>query len=55
MTKLNVYYDKDCDLKLIKDKKVLYIGFGSQAHAHALNLRESGVKEIKVALRENSQ
>jgi ketol-acid reductoisomerase len=50
---LNVYYDKDCDLNLIKSKKVAMIGFGSQGHAHAENLRDSGV-EVVVGLREGS-
>ena len=45
-----VYYDKDCDLSLIKSKKVAMIGFGSQGHAHAENLRDSGV-EVIVGLR----
>lgn len=44
--KLNVYYDKDCDLGLIRSKKVAIIGFGSQGHAHAENLRDSGVSVI---------
>lgn len=43
---LRVYYDKDCDLNLIKKKKVAVIGFGSQGHAHAENLRDSGVEVI---------
>lgn len=47
---LNVYYDKDCDLSLIKSKKVAMIGFGSQGHAHAENLRDSGV-EVCIGLR----
>jgi ketol-acid reductoisomerase len=47
---LNVYYDKDCDIELIKSKKVAMIGFGSQGHAHAENLRDSGV-EVVVGLR----
>lgn len=47
---LNVYYDKDCDIELIKSKKVAMIGFGSQGHAHAENLRDSGV-EVIVGLR----
>ncbi|EPA2463685.1 ketol-acid reductoisomerase, partial [Campylobacter jejuni] len=37
---ITVYYDKDCDLNLIKSKKVAIIGFGSQGHAHAMNLRD---------------
>jgi ketol-acid reductoisomerase len=40
---LNVYYDKDCNIDIIKSKKVAMIGFGSQGHAHAENLRDSGV------------
>ncbi len=51
---MKVFYDSDADLNLIKTKKVCIIGYGSQGHAHALNLRDSGVKEIVVALRENS-
>ncbi|MEA1918495.1 MAG: ketol-acid reductoisomerase [Campylobacterota bacterium] len=47
---LNVYYDKDCNIDLIKSKKVAMIGFGSQGHAHAENLRDSGV-EVCVGLR----
>jgi len=53
-TSMNIYYDKDCDPDLIKGKKVVIIGYGSQGHAHANNLKESGVSEIKVALREGS-
>ncbi|WP_300363400.1 ketol-acid reductoisomerase [Hydrogenimonas sp.] len=48
---LNVYYDKDCDISIIQSKKVAMIGFGSQGHAHAENLRDSGV-EVVVGLRE---
>ncbi len=51
---MKVYYDKDADLNIIKSKKVAIIGYGSQAHAHALNLKESGVQNIKIALREGS-
>ncbi|HEO99055.1 MAG: ketol-acid reductoisomerase [Campylobacterales bacterium] len=47
---LNVYYDKDCDLSIIKSKTVAMIGFGSQGHAHAENLRDSGV-EVVIGLR----
>lgn len=47
---LNVYYDKDCDISLIQSKKVAMIGFGSQGHAHAENLRDSGV-EVCIGLR----
>jgi len=42
MSTLNVYYDKDCDISIIKSKVVAMIGFGSQGHAHAENLRDSG-------------
>jgi len=48
---ITVYYDKDCDLSIIKSKKVAMIGFGSQGHAHAENLRDSGV-EVIVGLKE---
>ena len=51
---MKVYYDADCDLGLIKDKKVAIIGYGSQGHAHAQNLRDSGVKEVAIALRPGS-
>ena len=51
---MRVYYDRDADVNLIKDKKVCVIGFGSQGHAHAMNLKDSGVKEIAVALRSGS-
>ena len=52
MSSLNVYYDKDCDINIIKSKTVAMIGFGSQGHAHAENLRDSGV-EVIVGLRKN--
>src|SRR6201990_3417935 len=52
---MRVYYDRDADLNLIKGKKVAIVGYGSQGHAHALNLRDSGVKEVVVALRKGSQ
>jgi ketol-acid reductoisomerase len=52
---MRVYYDRDADINLIKGKKVAIIGYGSQGHAHALNLRDSGVKEVAVALRKSSQ
>ena len=52
---MRVYYDRDADLNLVKDKKVAIIGYGSQGHAHALNLRDSGVKDVAVALRKTSQ
>ncbi|OCL83164.1 Ketol-acid reductoisomerase [Arcobacter porcinus] len=48
---VNVFYDKDCNIELIKSKKVAMIGFGSQGHAHAENLRDSGV-EVVVGLRQ---
>ncbi len=51
---MRVYYDRDADANLIKGKKVVIIGYGSQGHAHAANLRDSGVAEIKVALRSGS-
>src|SRR5687767_7133722 len=51
---MRVYYDRDADLNLIKGKKVAIIGYGSQGHAHALNLRDSGVKDVAVALRKGS-
>src|SRR5436309_686025 len=51
---MRVYYDRDADLNLVKGKKVAIIGYGSQGHAHALNLRDSGVKEVTVALRKGS-
>ena len=51
---MRVYYDSDADVNLIKTKKVLIVGYGSQGHAHAANLRDSGVKDIAVALREGS-
>ena len=50
---INVYYDKDCDLSLIQGKKVTIIGYGSQGHAHANNLKDSGV-DVTVALRPGS-
>ena len=50
---MQVYYDKDCDLSIIQGKKVAIIGYGSQGHAHANNLKESGV-DVVVALREGS-
>ena len=47
---MRVYYDRDADLNLIKGKKVVVVGYGSQGHAHALNLRDSGVKDVRIAL-----
>lgn len=51
---MRIYYDQDADLALLQNKKVVVLGYGSQGHAHALNLRESGVKDICVSLREGS-
>jgi len=50
---MNIYYDKDCDLSLIKKRKVTIVGYGSQGHAHANNLQDSGV-DVTVALRPGS-
>ncbi len=50
---MNIYYDKDCDLSIIKGMKVSIIGYGSQGHAHANNLKDSGV-DVTVGLREGS-
>ncbi|MGL1920498.1 MAG: ketol-acid reductoisomerase [Hyphomicrobiales bacterium] len=51
---MRVYYDQDADINLIKGKKVAIVGYGSQGHAHTLNLRDSGVADIAVALRSDS-
>jgi len=51
---MRVYYDRDADLNLIKAKKVAIVGYGSQGHAHAQNLRDSGVKDVAIALRPGS-
>src|SRR5437763_457183 len=51
---MRVYYDRDADLNLIKSKKVAIVGYGAQGHAHAQNLRDSGVKEVVIALRAGS-
>jgi ketol-acid reductoisomerase len=51
---MRVYYDRDADLGLIKGKKIAVLGYGSQGHAHAQNLRDSGVAEVAVALRQGS-
>ncbi len=51
---MRVFYENDADLALILSKKVAIVGYGSQGHAHAQNLRDSGVKEVKIALREGS-
>jgi ketol-acid reductoisomerase len=51
---MRVYYDRDADVNLVKGKKVVVVGYGSQGHAHAQNLRDSGVGEVKIALRPGS-
>jgi ketol-acid reductoisomerase len=51
---MRVYYDRDADINLIKSKKVAVIGYGSQGHAHVLNLKDSGVADVAVALRRGS-
>ena len=51
---MNIYYEQDADLSLIKGKKVAVIGYGSQGHAHALNMRDSGVKDVRVGLQPTS-
>jgi ketol-acid reductoisomerase len=51
---MRVFYDRDADINLIKSKKVAVIGYGSQGHAHAMNMRDSGVEDIVVALRPGS-
>jgi ketol-acid reductoisomerase len=51
---MKVYYDADCDINLITDKKIAVLGYGSQGHAHAQNLRDSGVKDVAIALRAGS-
>ncbi|MDF1793058.1 MAG: ketol-acid reductoisomerase, partial [Thalassobaculaceae bacterium] len=52
---MRVYYDRDADVNLIKTKKVVIVGYGSQGHAHANNLKDSGVKDVVVALKEDSR
>jgi len=51
---MRVYYDSDADINLIKGKKVAIVGYGSQGRAHAMNLKDSGVKEIRIALKAGS-
>lgn len=51
---MKVYYDKDADQNLIKTKKVAILGYGSQGHAHAQNMKDSGVKDIVIGLRKGS-
>jgi ketol-acid reductoisomerase len=52
---MRVYYDRDADINLIKNKKVVIVGYGSQGHAHAANLKDSGVRDVAVALRSDSR
>jgi ketol-acid reductoisomerase len=51
---MRVYYDRDADVGLVKGKKIAVLGYGSQGHAHAQNLRDSGVAEVAIALRQGS-
>ena len=51
---MRVYYDQDCDVNLVKDLKIAILGYGSQGHAHALNLKDSGANNVAVALRDGS-
>ena len=51
---MRVYYDRDADVNLVKGKKIAIVGYGSQGHAHAQNLRDSGVKDVAIALRPGS-
>ena len=48
---MKIFYNKDCQKDLIQTKKVAIIGFGSQGHAHAMNLKDSGVKDIVIGLK----
>ena len=50
---MRVYYDQDADVGLIKSKKVVIVGYGSQGHAHAANLKDSGVSDVVVALQKS--
>src|SRR5260221_2034791 len=50
---MKVYYDRDADLSILRPRKIAIIGFGSQGHAHALNLRDSGM-DVRVGLRKGS-
>ncbi|MDG2466940.1 MAG: ketol-acid reductoisomerase [Alphaproteobacteria bacterium] len=52
---MRVYYDRDADVNLIKSKKIVIVGYGSQGHAHAANLKDSGAADVVVALREGSE
>ena len=49
---MQVYYEKDADLSIIQGMKVVVVGYGSQGHAHANNLRDSGVENVVVGLRD---
>lgn len=51
---MRVYYDRDADIARLLDKNIAIVGYGSQGHAHALNLRDSGAKNVAVALRPGS-
>ena len=51
---MRVYYDQDADIGLIKSKKVVIVGYGSQGHAHAMNLKDSGVADVVIGLRDGS-
>ena len=52
---MKMFYEKDADVNLIKSKKIAIFGYGSQGHAHALNLYDSGAKKVSIILREGSQ
>jgi ketol-acid reductoisomerase len=51
---MKVYYDKDADINIIRGKKVAILGYGSQGHAHAQNMKDSGVKDVVIGLRKGS-
>ena len=51
---VTIYYEQDCNPEVIKNKKIAIIGYGSQGHAHALNLKDSGC-DVRVGLREGSK
>ena len=51
---MRIYYDRDADINLIKDKKIVVVGYGSQGHAHSKNLRDTGIENVAIALREGS-
>ena len=51
---MQVYYDKDADLSIIQNMRVVVVGYGSQGHAHANNLRDSGVSNVAIGLRDGS-